>query len=261
MRLWFPVAKETRSLSKILKRVLCERTAPVIIKYRPPVPEPEPVCEVEPEPVIPEISLAEVQKAADNILAQAQAAADRCLADAETRARELACAAREEGHAQGYETGLEEGRQAAQAEMQQSLQQALAKADRLVKVAEQDAQQMIIDAERQIVEIALAVAGKVIAREIEENPATILPIVKEALAKVRDQDHIVIRVNPGEYEMVLLAKHDLQLMVGREQAVSVSADQTVAAGGCVIDTALGTVDAKLDTKLEMVYKAIQETLP
>ncbi|QDR80489.1 FliH/SctL family protein [Sporomusa termitida] len=248
-------------MSRILKSVFFERTAPVIIKYRPPVPEP--VCEVEaePEPVIPEICLEEVQAAADNILAQAQAAAARCLADAQTQARELACAAREEGHAQGYQAGLAEGQQAALAEMQQTLQQAVEKADRTVKLAEQEAQHMIIDAERQIVELALAVAGKVIARELAENPATILPIVKEALAKVRDQDHIVIRVNPGDYEMVLMAKHDLQLMVGREHAVSVSADQIVAAGGCVIDTAQGTVDAKLDTKLEMVFKAIQETLP
>ncbi len=246
-------------MSKILKSVLFERTAPVIIKYRPPLPEP--VCEVEPEPVIPVICLEEVQAAADNILAQAQEAATRCLADAQNQARDLASAAREEGHSQGYQAGLEAGRQAAQAEMQQTLQQALEKADRLVKVAEQEAHRMIIDAERQVVAIALAVAGKVIAREIEENPATILPVVKEALAKVRDQDNIVIRVNPDDYEMVLMAKHDLQLMVGREHAVSVSADQIVAAGGCVIDTALGTVDAKLDTKLEMVYKAIQETLP
>ncbi|HWR05348.1 FliH/SctL family protein [Sporomusa sp.] len=246
-------------MSKILKSVLFERTAPVIIKYRP---APEPVLEVVPElPAEPDICLDDVRAEAESIIAQAHVTADQYLADAKIQAQEFAREAREEGHSQGYQAGFDEGHQAALADMQQTMQLSLEKADRIIKVAEQEAYHLMIDAERQVVEIALAVAGKVLARELEENPATILPIVKEALGKVRDQDHIVIRVNPEDYEMVLMAKRDLQLMVGREHAVNVCADHIVPGGGCVIDTALGTVDAKLDTKLEMVHKAIRETLP
>ncbi|HWR43169.1 FliH/SctL family protein [Sporomusa sp.] len=247
-------------MSKILKSVLFEKNAPVIIKYRP---APEPVREQthEPEPIVPEICLDAVRSEAESILAQAQVSATQYLADAKVQAQELAHEAQEDGHTQGYQEGFTQGHQAVLSEMQQTMQLTLEKADHIIKAAEKEAYQLIIDAERQVVEIALAVASKVLAREIEENPTTILPIVKEALGKVRDQDHIVIRVNPEDYEMVLMAKRDLQLMVGREHAVNVCADHIVPSGGCVIDTALGTVDARLDTKLEMVYKAIQEALP
>lgn len=252
-------------MSRILKSVLFEKSSPIIIKHRPAV---EQVIEMPPQALSTESSLDEVRNEANNILALAQTSADRCLAEAELQAQELAkqaqesaSQAREEASAQGYQEGFTQGNQAALSEMQQTIQLAVEKAERIVKLAEQEACQMVIDAERQIIEIALAVASKVLAREIEENPITILPIVKEALGKVKDQDHIVIRVNPEDYEMVLMAKRDLQLMVGREHAVSVAADHIVPIGGCIIDTALGTVDAKLDTKLEMVHKAIQETLP
>jgi flagellar assembly protein FliH len=258
-------------LSKIIKSVFFEKNRPIIIKPRPVTP-PEPVPEQPEQPVIPPIDLEVVRQEAESIIAEAKTTAAQCLTDAECKAQELSKLSQqafeeshnkgfEEGRDEGYQAGFEDGNQKALAEMQQTMQLSMEKAENVIKAAEQEALQMILDAERQIVEIALAVASKVLSREIEENPTTILPIVKEALGKVRDQDQIVIRVNPEDYEMVLMAKRDLQLMVGRENAVSVTVDHIVAPGGCVIDTALGTVDARLDTKLELVYRAIREVLP
>lgn len=255
-------------MSKIIKSVFFEKNSPIIIKARP-VLAPEPVREQEVQPAVPAIDLEAIRSEAETIIADAQKAAAQCLTEAESKAHELTQQAYEESHAkgyqegfeQGYQEGLDQGKQTALADMQQTMQVTLEKAERIIKMAENEAKQMILDAERQIVDIALAVASKVLVREIEENPTTILPIVKEALGKVCDQEQIVIRVNPEDYEMVLMAKRDLQLMVGRENAVNVSADNIVPLGGCVIDTSLGTVDARLDTKLELVYKAIQEVLP
>lgn len=256
-------------MSKIIKSVFFEKNCPVIIKARPVI-APEPVHEQKPpQPVVPAIDLDAVRHEAETIIANAEETAAKCLTEAESKAQEIAQQAYEESHSKGYQEGFEQGQQegfeqgnqTVLADMQQTMQQTLEKAQEIVERAEQEARQMILDAEREIVEIALAVARRVLAREIEENPTAILPIVKEALGKVRDQEQIIIRVNPEDYEMVLMAKRDLQLMVGRENAVSVAADHIVPSGGCVIDTSLGTVDARLDTKLELVYKAIQEVLP
>lgn len=255
-------------MSKIIKRAFFETNCPVIIKARPVIP-PEPVREPESQPVVPAIDLEAIRSEAEAIIAKAEETAAKCLAEAESKAEELARQAYEESHSKGYQDGFEQGQQegfaqgnqTALAEMQQTMQLTLEKAQNIIKTAEQEARQMILDAEREIVAIALAVAGRVLAREIEENPTTILPIVKEALDKVRDQEQINIRVSPDDYEMVLMAKRDLQVMVGRENSLSVVADHVVPKGGCVIETSLGTVDAKLDTKLELVHKAIQDVMP
>lgn len=257
-------------MSKIIKSVLFERNAVVVIKPKPmPVPEPVHVHEPEPKVQVPEIDLEAIRAEAETIIANAQSAAAQCMTEAEKKSQEMAKQAYDEAYSkgcedglnQGFQEGFEQGNQTALAEMQQAMKQSLEKAERMIKSAELEASQMINDAEHQIVEIALAIVSRVLAREVEENPTTILPIVKEALAKVRDQDQIVIRVNPEDYEMVLLARRDLQLMVGRENAITITADHIISVGSCVIDTALGTVDARLDTKLELVYKAIREVLP
>jgi flagellar assembly protein FliH len=260
-------------LSKIIKSVLFQKNSPVVIKHRPtPVPEPIEIQEQAAASVVPEIDLEAIRSEADAILAEAQETAAQCLAEAENKANELQelaqkayeetlVKAQEEGHEQGYQEGYDQGKQSALNDMQATMQESFEKAERLIKTADQEVAQMFVDAEHQIIEIALAVASKILAREVEDNPTTILPIVKEALSKVNDQNQIVIRVNPEDYEMVLMAKRDLQLMVGRDNAITVTADHTVPAGGCMIETALGTVDARVDTKLELVYKAIQEVLP
>ncbi|MBP2635809.1 MAG: yscL [Firmicutes bacterium] len=260
-------------MSKIIKSVLFQKNSPVVIKHRPaPVPEPVEIKEQEASVKVPEIDLEAIRSEAEAILAKAQDAAAQCLAEGESKANELKelaqqayeetlTKAQEEGRTQGYQEGYQEGNQTALEDMRTTSQEALEKAQQLIKTAEQEVAQMFIAAEKQIVEIALAVAGKILVREVEENPTTILPIVKEALAKVSDQNQILIRVNPDDYEMVLMAKRDLQLMVGRDNAINVAADHTVTAGGCIIETTLGTVDARLDTKFELVQKAIQEITP
>lgn len=254
-------------MSKIIKSVLFEKNSPVVIKHRP-MSAPEPVREPS-VPAPPAIDIEAVRCEAEAIMAKAEAAAAHCVSEAEAKAEVLTQQAYEEAHNQGYQAGLEQGyqegynrgNQAAQEEMQQALQSSVEKAQHLLKTAEQEAAQMMVAAERQIVELALAIARKILAREVEENPTTILPIVKEALSKVCEQEQIVVRVNPEDYEMVLMAKRDLQLMIGRDNAISVAADHTVNIGGCVVETALGTVDARLDTKLELVCKAIREVMP
>ena len=89
----------------------------------------------------------------------------------------------------------------------------------------------------------------------------VLPIVTAALKKVRDQEQIEIRVNPEEYHLLLQARKDLQLVLGREQALQIVADQTIPAGGCIIDTAYGSVDARIDTQFDTLRKALAEVIP
>lgn len=223
-------------MSSIIKSVLFEKNSPVIIKHRP-LSVPEPVQEQPAVPAAPEIDLAAIRSEAEAVMAKAETTAAQCIADAENKAKEISQQAYEEahaqgqqeGHEQGYQEGYTQGKETALAEMQQAMQASQEKARHLIGTAEQEIAHMFVDAERQIVEIALAVANKVLAREVEDNPTTILPIVKEALSKVSDQNQITIRVNSEDYEMVLMAKRDLQLMVGRENAISVAADHTIAA--------------------------------
>ena len=243
--------------------------------------EPETMEEmIESEPV-EVIDWEAIKQQADEMLAAARNQAEQELAAARAQIEEIRNNAREEGYqngfaqgkqegttagknegmALGHEEGILQGRQEAMEEMKANVAAAAEKAQGMLELAREQVCEMIAAAEPQIIEIALAVASKVVAREIEENPMVILPIVRKAVEKVKDQETVSIRVNPQDFDMVLMAKNELQVMVGREQALTLAADGTISAGGCVIDTPNGMVDARLDTQFELIRKALSEVLP
>lgn len=170
------------------------------------------------------------------------------------------------GHDEGYQAGILEGKREGQKQGleigKQEYHDKIETANQLIINAQQEAKDFITSSERQIIAIALSLAQKVLMREIEENPMVVLPIVRQALEKIRDQESITIRVSPEDYELVQKAKVSLQTSAGCEQCLTVLADETIAAGGgCMIDTANGTIDAKLETQFEILKKALQNKLP
>ena len=191
------------------------------------------------------------------ILEKAKITAERCLSEANQQVAPIKKQAYDEGHQKGYQEGIIQGRQAGLVEMQQVIDQAITKTQKILAAGEQETKNMILAAEKQIVEIALAVARKILAYEIAENPMVVLPLVKAALQKVSDQDEVVIRVSIDDFDAVLLAKKELQTMVGRENALKIIVDHTIDSGSCVIDTSYGTVDAKVDIQFETIKKALQ----
>lgn len=205
--------------------------------------------------------LASAKNEAINIVAEAKGTSEQLLNEAYQQVDQIKQQAYEEGNQKGYQEGVTQGRQAGLDEMQHAICEAIEKAQHTLNTAGIEAKEMILAAERQIVEIALAVANKILVTEIEENPLVVLPVVRAALEKVRDQEQIVIRVSVGDFNAVLQAKPDLQIMIGREHDLKIIADSTIQGGSCVIDTSYGVVDARVDTQFDSLKKALQGVLP
>jgi len=197
----------------------------------------------------------------ESILNQAKLAAEHCLSEAKEQAALIKKQAYDEGYQQGnqegYQEGVTQGQQAGRSEMEELINQTIATNQNILLATEQETKAMMLAAEKQIVDIALAVARKILAHEITENPAVVLPLVKAALQKVSDQEEIVIRVSHEDFEALLLAKQELQTMVGGENSLAITVDRTIERGNCIIDTSYGTVDARVDTQLETIRKALQ----
>ena len=218
--------------------------------------------------------LEETKRLSEQILQQARLDAGLILQKAAQETEVIRENARAEGYAQGYEygerhgqdegyragyqQGLEEGTSAARQEMGDKFEQAVKQAEALLVQAERERNTIVLSADRQIVELALAVAGKVLAREMEENPLIMLPVVTEALQKVRDQAQVVVRVNPLHYPLLLEARTDLQRMMGSQQTITILADQSLGLADCVLETGNGTVDARLETQLSRLRKRLEE---
>jgi len=198
---------------------------------------------------------------ATTIIDEAKADAERCMSEAREQAEQIKQQAYDEGYQKGHTEGVSQGKQSGLDEMQSLINETVEKTQRMLTAGQNEAKNMIVMAERQIVEIALAVASKILAWQITENPMVVLPIVKNALEKVCDQEQIVLRVSVDDFETVLQAKQEFQNMVGGEQALTILVDRTIERGNCIVDTSYGMVDARIDSQFDSIREALQGVLP
>jgi flagellar assembly protein FliH len=199
--------------------------------------------------VLDEAAAAATAESAD-IVAAAHEHAEQLVREAAQAAASIRHDAYAEGRAAGEQDGVELAR-AELADQMALLQQALAESkavrDRLLWAAEHE-----------IVELVLEATRAVVGEHARLDPTLAVDTVERALGRAGAQNVVAIRVHPERHELV--EAHITELH-GSPTPFEIRADDTIAVGGCVIDTATGQVDARLDVQLGEVARLLREGLP
>lgn len=171
-----------------------------------------------------------------------------------TKGREQAAQIQQEAQQQGWQDGFNQGAQVAAAEYSGKL----AEAENIVKKAHLERQELIAGSEEEIVQLAMAVARKVICTELKINPEAIIEIVKRALLKVSDREMVTVRVNTDDLDIAISAQEQISQSVQGIKKFKVLADTGVSQGGCVVETPNGNVDARIERQLSEMEQAVME---
>ena len=109
--------------------------------------------------------------------------------------------------------------------------------------------------EGEVVKLALAIAARVLHREVKLDPMLLQAVVKVALGKVMEETSVVLRV-PVRDEQAWRA-----LMEGEEAVtVTVTGDSRLGAGECVLETNIGRVELGVEAQLEEIEKGFFDLL-
>ena len=204
--------------------------------------------------------LKDAQIQAEIIRQEAKAEADKLLMDA----REKSSSIQEEAHKQGYEQGIAEGREKGEQEIRQEQQHILTEAnegaERTLKEAQDACQEYVISAENTIAEMVLKIANKILPRHFIDVPQMILPLVQEAISKVKDQPKVVVKVAPESYELVMMAQPELQSQLEGSGVLEVQSEQSLKPGDCLVESPNGVVDAGISTQLKLVEQAVRNVM-
>ena len=161
-------------------------------------------------------------------------------------------ATRIEGYNRGYEEGYAAGLAAAEAAMAAQVQQL---AGLINNVVEQHAG-FYTAAERQVVDLALQIAQRVVEHEVENMPDLAVGVIRGALDEMDARTAVRIRVCPEDAE--LLRRRWSQVVPPGIDAgrIELQVDERIQSGGGVIETTQGQVDAQLETKLAQLGNAL-----
>ena len=181
----------------------------------------------------------------------AKAQAEAILAAARARAAALvaeADAAREEAR----RAGLEAGRAEADALFTERVAAAALEIARLRAAAEPAARQLAGV-------IAVRMAERIVGRAVALDPGVMADIADRALGAARARLGIVrLRVHPDDLAALEQepARAGLRSRLAGTAELRLVADATVGRAGCVVETATARLDARLETQLEALEKAL-----
>ena len=114
--------------------------------------------------------------------------------------------------------------------------------------------------EENILDLSLLIAEKVVHQEVKAEKDLVLTVVKAALDAAVVSEKINIRLNPSDLEVVTKSKPELQEQLKGSPILKIVKDEGVEPGGCIIETAFGNVDARLDEQMAEIEKALKEEL-
>ncbi|HBG46107.1 MAG TPA: hypothetical protein DDW94_03865 [Deltaproteobacteria bacterium] len=112
--------------------------------------------------------------------------------------------------------------------------------------------------ENEMAVLSLAIAKKVVQREVEIKEDGVLDCVRTALKAVVAGGEIAIRVNPREIEVVSRNRPELLKYCGGARGLSVEPDELVSRGGCVISTNFGEIDSTITSIMSEIEEKLAD---
>ncbi|HVT91534.1 MAG TPA: FliH/SctL family protein [Bryobacteraceae bacterium] len=158
----------------------------------------------------------------------------------------------EEAHRRGFVEGEARGRQAATQQFQAAVERLARSAAEMVALRPQVRR----ECEEDTVTLALAVARRILRRELTVDPATILGLVKAAAAKLDLQDLQRIRAHP---ETAVLLARRLQ-DAGLPEKVEVVPDAQLEPGAAILETTRGALDASVEAQLREIERGFADLM-
>lgn len=207
--------------------------------------------------------LEDAQQFAETRLREAAQECEKMLADAEAQIDVWWLEKRsEDEHASeaarqaGYEQGYAEGAAASEAELQEKWQAKLYEASDVLKLAYTTREQIIQEAEPFLVELSCSIAEKIIGQQLAEAPDIALDLIRKALSRRREQGVITLCVAPSQLAFVQAAREELHTAIDSQAELQILPDSTIKDNGCVIRSAFGSIDARIDTQLSEIKREL-----
>jgi flagellar assembly protein FliH len=111
--------------------------------------------------------------------------------------------------------------------------------------------------EGEVVALALAIARKILHREVQIDPQALAGIVRVTLEKLDNGTKVDVRVHPRE---ATDWRHYFACQMGDAPAPEVHEDAALAPGECRIETSMGSTDVGLETQLKEIETGLLDLL-
>lgn len=172
----------------------------------------------------------------------------------------------EEGTKRGYAQGMKDAETEIETQVEQRVEtlakkaaeSACAPVHRLIREMSEARQTLLKNWEENIMQIAAAIAYQTILREPTILRQASIDLLREALELAMNCTTLKIRMNPDDVENLRDQIDSVREETGNIAKSEVIPDSKITRGGCLVETSLGVVDERLETRLERIVAELSE---
>ena len=161
-------------------------------------------------------------------------------------------AVREEAYMKGKMAGLQEAEEKMHSAVQ-ALGAGLEQIDRLGK-------SLLMKSKEDMVELIMAVAEKIIRKEIEEKEEIVVNMIAGALEAAVEADEYYIKLNPEDIRIVTEMEPLFLARMKGLRRIHFIADKNISRGGCLAESKAGDADATVETQLHEIKRHLRKEI-
>ena len=155
-----------------------------------------------------------------------------------------------------YQRGVEAGNAEAEARFKTEYDKLIAaeraRVDGLMASIGHEFSQLHARWEQRVLKFALAVAKAIVKREVSIDHEIVLAQVRESLRHLIGVEKVKLRVNPKDEELLRQHRSAISSAADSLREMVIEADEKIEAGGCILESDLGNVDARLSTQIDQL---------
>jgi len=153
-------------------------------------------------------------------------------------------------YTQGYQDGAQAGQREAETQVKAVTERLAHSIDEITGLR----QRLRHEAEADVVALSIAIARRVLHREITMDPEALLGLAKATLEKLDIRDLHRVRTHPESAPML----QELLEKIGLPRRVEVVADPSLERGAVILETGRGMLDASVETQLVEIERGFAD---
>ena len=197
-------------------------------------------------------NLEDISSRANDYLALVRQQAEQIMQEAKAEAAQIAEAARVEGR----QAALKEAQQSLGATLDHQLATLLPALQQAVQDIRHSKATWMTHWESQTIALSIAIAERVIRREVVNAPEITLDLIRDALELAMGAGKVTIQLSPQDYDALRDRTASVAKQLGKLAATDIVAAPDVSPGGCRVVTEFGVIDETFEAQLARIAEEL-----
>ncbi len=160
---------------------------------------------------------------------------------------------------QHYEHGFSEGQKAALEKLEKEYSAKLLRkfedVEAVIRGIDGKMEEYSGSFEKIVVELALTIAEKIVRKEILQGPM-IGEVLHDSLRRVIGANRVIVKINPIDLQ-ILNSESEGLFNDDTFSKIKFEPDEKIEQGGCLVETEIGSVDARVSSQFNEVKKNLE----